>query len=91
MILPPRAPSPPFVEADAVKLGFPVFRHPIAPPKYNLTLFPKVSPMFAPFNGGDVGPFPRKEVVRSWKMSEKTFVGIGGSALKYKTWTRGMF
>jgi len=47
--------------------------------------------MFAPLNGGDVGPFPRKEAVRRWKMSEKTFVGIGGSALKYKTWTRGTF
>jgi len=74
-----RPPSPPFILADAAKLGIPVFKQPIAPPKFNLTLFPKVSPWFAPLNGGDVGTFPRKEHVRKWGQNQKTFVGIGVS------------
>ena len=83
-----RPPSPPFILADAAKLGIPVFKQPIAPPKFNLTLFPKVSPWFAPLNGGDVGTFPRKEHVRKWGQNQKTFVGIGGGTLKFQTWTK---
>lgn len=85
----PRAPSPPFVKADPAVLGFPVFSKPIVPPKFNLSTFPKVSPVFAPINGGDVGPFPRKERVRCWKFAERTIGGIGGSPLKFKTWIKG--
>ena len=39
----PRAPSPPFVPADAETLGFPVLSKPISAPKIRLGTFPKVS------------------------------------------------
>ncbi|WVW79959.1 hypothetical protein I302_101932 [Kwoniella bestiolae CBS 10118] len=85
----PRAPSPPFVLADAKELGFPVFPNPIHAPKIPLGAFPKVTQYFAPLNGGDVGPFPRKEPVRSWTQGEKVIVGIGGGQLKIKSWAMG--
>ena len=44
-----------------------------------------------PNNGGDVGPFPRKEPVRSWTQGERTYVGVGGGQLKFKTWNKGGF
>nr|XP_019004659.1 uncharacterized protein I203_02781 [Kwoniella mangroviensis CBS 8507]OCF68120.1 hypothetical protein I203_02781 [Kwoniella mangroviensis CBS 8507] len=93
-----REPSPPFVLADAKELGFPVFPNPIHAPKIPLGAFPKasqripyfsVTQYFAPINGGDVGPFPRKEPVRSWTLGEKVIVGIGGGQLKMKSWTMG--
>lgn len=80
-----REPSPPFVLADAAKLGIPVLANPIVSPKIALGPFPKVTQFFAPF---DQKPF-RKEKVRSWAHSEKTIVGVGGAPLKFKTWTRG--
>ncbi|WWD08844.1 hypothetical protein V865_006958 [Kwoniella europaea PYCC6329] len=85
----PREPSPPFVLADAKELGFPVFPNPIHAPKIPLGAFPKVTQYFAPINGGDVGPFPRKEPVRSWTLGEKVIIGIGGGQLKMKSWTMG--
>ncbi|WVQ79037.1 hypothetical protein IAT38_001129 [Cryptococcus sp. DSM 104549] len=87
---PPRAPTPPpFILADAAKLGIPIFPNPIAPPKINLGGFPKVTQSFAPINGGDTGPFPRKETVRKWDHAEKVLVGVGGGVLKFKSWARG--
>ncbi|WVQ94472.1 hypothetical protein IAU59_001551 [Kwoniella sp. CBS 9459] len=86
---PPRAPSPPFVLADAKTLGIPVFSKPIHPNKVSLGTFPRVTQYFAPINGGDVGPFPRKEKVRSWTHAEKVMVGIGGGQLKIKSWLGG--
>ncbi|WVQ73828.1 hypothetical protein IAR50_003409 [Cryptococcus sp. DSM 104548] len=85
----PRASPPPFVPADASKLGFPVYSNPIVPPRINLSAFPKVTNFFAPINGGDNGPFPRKEKVRNWGWQEKGIVGIGGGLLKFKSWARG--
>lgn len=84
-------PSPPFIPADPTTLGFPVFSHPIVPPKIHLGTFPKVTSFFAPINGGDSGPFPRKEKVRSWTFQEKGIVGVGGGVMKYKSWARGLF
>ncbi|OCF45074.1 hypothetical protein I317_01126 [Kwoniella heveanensis CBS 569] len=86
---PLRAPSPPFVLADAKTLGIPIFSKPIHPNKVLLGTFPKVTQYFAPINGGDVGPFPRKEKVRSWTHAEKVMVGIGGGQLKIKSWLGG--
>ncbi|OXG09799.1 hypothetical protein C367_06978 [Cryptococcus neoformans Ze90-1] len=83
------APSPPFIPADSSTLGFPVFSHPIVPPKIHLGTFPKVTSFFAPINGGDSGPFPRKEKVRNWTFQEKGIVGVGGGVMKYKSWARG--
>lgn len=80
-----RSPSPPFVLADAAKLGFPVFSKPIHQPKIALSSFPKVTNSFAQF---DNKPF-RKEKVREWTYSERTLPGIGGGTLKFKTWSRG--
>ena len=37
-----RGNTPPFVPADATKLGFPVMAKPINAPKLNLSAFPKV-------------------------------------------------
>lgn len=85
------APSPPFIPADSTTLGFPVFSHPIVPPKIHLGTFPKVTSFFAPINGGDSGPFPRKEKVRNWTFQEKGIVGVGGGVMKYKSWARGVF
>ncbi|CAD6588229.1 MAG: hypothetical protein TREMPRED_005010 [Tremellales sp. Tagirdzhanova-0007] len=85
----PHDPSLPFVLADQANLGFPVFSKPIAIPKLNLGPFPKVTPFFAPNNGGDLGAFPRKEKVRKWKHSARTIVGVGGGSLKFRTWTKG--
>ncbi|WVR03982.1 hypothetical protein IAU60_000981 [Kwoniella sp. DSM 27419] len=85
----PRAPSPPFVLANAKQMGIPVYPKPIVAPKIHLGAFPKVTQYFAPINGGDVGPFPRKEPVRSWANSEKITVGIAGGHLKVKTWMAG--
>ncbi|KAL7419675.1 hypothetical protein Q5752_005589 [Cryptotrichosporon argae] len=82
---PPREPTPPFVLADPVKLGFPVFTKPIVAPKITLGPFPKVTAFFAPF---DNKPF-RKERVRTWTQAEKTVAGIGGSQLRFRTWRRG--
>nr|KIR83967.1 hypothetical protein I308_05723 [Cryptococcus tetragattii IND107] len=84
-----RAPSPPFIPADPTTLGFPVFSHPIVPPKIHLGTFPKVTSFFAPINGGDSGPFPRKEKVRNWTFQEKGIVGVGGGVMKFKSWVRG--
>ncbi|WVF66863.1 hypothetical protein IAT40_001606 [Kwoniella sp. CBS 6097] len=86
---PPRAPSPPFILADAKTLGIPVFSKPIHPNKVSLGTFPKVTQYFAPINGGDVGPFPRKEKTRSWTHADKVMVGIGGGQLKIKSWSGG--
>lgn len=80
-----REPSPPFVLADAAKLGIPVFANPIVSPKIALGPFPKVTQFFAPF---DQKPF-RKEKVREWSHAEKTIQGVGGGTLKFKTWSRG--
>ncbi|KIR31253.1 hypothetical protein I352_06347 [Cryptococcus deuterogattii MMRL2647] len=85
-----RAPSPPFIPADPTTLGFPVFSNPIVPPKIHLGTFPKVTSFFAPINGGDSGPFPRKEKVRNWTFQEKGIVGVGGGVMKFKSWARGM-
>ncbi|KAI9632430.1 uncharacterized protein MKK02DRAFT_40733 [Dioszegia hungarica] len=85
----PRADSPPFERADAAKLGFPVFLNPIVGPKFALGTFPRITQFFAPPNGGDTGPFPRKEKVRTWKRGASTLRGIGGGTLHYKTWNRG--
>ncbi|ODN80742.1 hypothetical protein L202_02899 [Cryptococcus amylolentus CBS 6039] len=85
----PRALSPSFVSADASALGFPVYSNPIVPPRINLSAFPKVTNFFAPINGGDSGPFPRRERVRNWGWQEKGIVGIGGGVLKFKSWARG--
>lgn len=49
----------------------------------------QVTPYFLPNNGGDSGPFPRREKTRSWKNSEREFVGIGGGTLKFKSWIKG--
>ncbi|WWD16660.1 hypothetical protein CI109_101090 [Kwoniella shandongensis] len=84
-----RAPSPPFIPADPAQLGFPVFSKPIVPPKIQLGAFPRVTQNFAPVNGGDTGPFPRREKVRSWKFAEKITLGVGGGQLKIKSWARG--
>lgn len=78
-----------FEKADAQALGFPVFPKPIVPPKIALGVFPRVTASFAPANGGDTGPFPRKEKVRTWEAEEQTLVGIGGGTLKFQTWRRG--
>jgi hypothetical protein len=40
-------------------------------------------------NGGDVGPFPRKEKVRHWTHAEKTLGGIAGGTLRFRTWSKG--
>ncbi|WWC68793.1 uncharacterized protein I206_102728 [Kwoniella pini CBS 10737] len=85
----PREPSPPFVLADAKVLGFPVYPNPIQVPKVPLGPFPKVTQYFAPINGGDVGPFPRKEPVRNWTHTDKIITGIGGGQLKLKSWVSG--
>ncbi|WWC87688.1 uncharacterized protein L201_002580 [Kwoniella dendrophila CBS 6074] len=89
VVPPPRAPSPPFILADTQELGFPVYPNPIHAPKVPLGNFPKVTQYFAPLNGGDVGPFPRKEPVRNWTHSEKVMIGVGGGQLKIKSWFMG--
>lgn len=48
-----------------------------------------MTPYFLPNNGGDTGPFPRRERTRSWKNADREFVGIGGGTLKFKSWTKG--
>lgn len=80
-----RSPSPPFVLADAAKLGFPVFSKPIHQPKIALSSFPKVTNSFAQFDNKPL----RKEKVREWTYAERTLPGIGGGTLKFKTWSRG--
>ncbi|ORX36328.1 hypothetical protein BD324DRAFT_488818 [Kockovaella imperatae] len=85
----PRASPPPFILADPQVLGFPVFQKPIVTPKLTLSNFPRVTTFFMQNNGGDVGPFPRKEAVRSWTLIERGFQGIGGGILKFKTWNKG--
>jgi len=84
-----RAPTPPFILADPVTLGFPVFTKPITTHKMTLGPFPKVTQFFAPVNGGDLGSFPRKEKVRSWKQGQKSIVGIGGGVLRFSSFSRG--
>lgn len=79
----------PFVLADPTTMDMPVFSKPIVAPKMILSQFPKVTPYFLPNNGGDAGPFPRREKTRSWKDSERQFVGIGGGTLKFKSWVKG--
>ncbi|ORY25812.1 hypothetical protein BCR39DRAFT_542835 [Naematelia encephala] len=82
-------PPVPFVPADPALLDFPVYRKPIIAPKVILGNFPKVTAFFFQDNGGDSGPFPRKERVRDWKLQERVMVGVGGGQLKVKTWHMG--
>ncbi|BEI82434.1 hypothetical protein CcaverHIS002_0303020 [Cutaneotrichosporon cavernicola] len=80
-----REPSPPFMLADADKLGIPVFANPVIPPKISLSQFPKVTQTFARM---DHKPWP-KEQVRKWTFDERVIQGVGGGSLKFKTWSRG--
>ncbi|CAK9783479.1 hypothetical protein CC85DRAFT_143065 [Cutaneotrichosporon oleaginosum] len=80
-----REPSPPFVLADPVKLGIPVFANPIVSPKISLSQFPKVTQTFARM---DLKPWPKEEV-RRWSYDERVIRGVGGGNLKFKTWSRG--
>ncbi|WVO18046.1 hypothetical protein L204_105744 [Cryptococcus depauperatus] len=81
--------SPPFLLADSTQLGFPVFSRPIITPKISVGNFPKVTNYFAPVNGGDTGPFPRRERTRRWTWQERSIIGVGGGALRIKIWSRG--
>ncbi|GMK58249.1 hypothetical protein CspeluHIS016_0502810 [Cutaneotrichosporon spelunceum] len=80
-----REPSPPFVLADASKLGMPVFSNPVVSPKISLSPFPKVTQTFARM---DHKPWPKEEV-RKWTYDERVIQGVGGGSLKFKTWSRG--
>ena len=54
----PPAPSPPFVPADAAKLGFPVYSKPIAALKTSLGPFPKVPFTFTSLRLADMNRLP---------------------------------
>ncbi|KAK4687440.1 hypothetical protein P7C73_g2670, partial [Tremellales sp. Uapishka_1] len=82
----PRGASPPFVAADPIKLGFPVFSKPIAAPIIVQSPFPKVTSYFATL---DVARPFKKERVARWTHSDRTIAGVGGGRLKFKSWTQG--